>query len=144
MCKCSDNPEQQREGGRAAAPLRGPTRPGDSSRFPGEAAALLPCRAAIAPLSRPPERLLKMTLEDLREFLQEKMAASLQYEDDAVIEQLQVSMTELRKMKFDLPPPGGWRVAPVSPGDQSILVAGLGAGAAQKGSVCLPPSQAGG
>ncbi|KAM6308338.1 uncharacterized protein AAHN32_002751 [Aegotheles albertisi] len=51
------------------------------------------------------KRLLKMTLEDLREFLQEKLAASLHYEDDAVIEQLQVSMTELRKMKFDLPPP---------------------------------------
>ncbi|NXW49832.1 US6NL protein, partial [Nyctiprogne leucopyga] len=51
------------------------------------------------------KRLLKMTLEDLREFLQEKIAASLQYEDDAVIEQLQVSMSELRKMKFDLPPP---------------------------------------
>ncbi|KFW03113.1 USP6 N-terminal-like, partial [Eurypyga helias] len=51
------------------------------------------------------KRLLKMTLEDLREFLQEKIAASLQYEDDAVIEQLQVSMTELRKMKCDLPPP---------------------------------------
>ncbi|NXG20571.1 US6NL protein, partial [Grallaria varia] len=51
------------------------------------------------------KRLLKMTLEDLREFLQEKIAGSLQYEDDAVIEQLQVSMTELRKMKFDLPPP---------------------------------------
>ncbi|XP_068255632.1 USP6 N-terminal-like protein [Nyctibius grandis] len=51
------------------------------------------------------KRLLKMTLEDLREFLQDKIAASLQYEDDAVIEQLQVSMTELRKMKFDLPPP---------------------------------------
>ncbi|KFV80987.1 USP6 N-terminal-like, partial [Struthio camelus australis] len=52
------------------------------------------------------KRLLKMSLEDLREFLQEKIAASLQYEDDAVIEQLQMSMTELRKMKFDLPPPG--------------------------------------
>ncbi|NXU44682.1 US6NL protein, partial [Drymodes brunneopygia] len=51
------------------------------------------------------KHLLKMTLEDLHEFLQEKIAASLQYEDDAVIEQLQVSMTELRKMKFDLPPP---------------------------------------
>lgn len=61
----------------------------------------------VTPFSHPPERLLKMTLEDLREFLQEKIAASLQYEDDAVIEQLQVSMTELRKMKFDLPPPGG-------------------------------------
>lgn len=47
-----------------------------------------------------------MTLEDLREFLQEKIAASLQFEDDTVIEHLQASMAELRKMKFDLPPPG--------------------------------------
>lgn len=47
-----------------------------------------------------------MTLEDLREFLQEKIAASLHFEDDFVIEQLQASMAELRKMKFDLPPPG--------------------------------------
>lgn len=47
-----------------------------------------------------------MTLEDLREFLQEKIAASLLFEDDIVIEQLQASMAELRKMKFDLPPPG--------------------------------------
>ncbi|XP_064019182.1 USP6 N-terminal-like protein isoform X2 [Pogoniulus pusillus] len=51
------------------------------------------------------KRLLKMPLEELREFLQEHTAASLHYEDDAVIEQLQLSMTELRKMKFDLPPP---------------------------------------
>ncbi|KAM9373064.1 uncharacterized protein LRP34_007500 [Phaethornis superciliosus] len=51
------------------------------------------------------KRLLKMTLEDLREFLQEKIATSLQYEDDAIIEQLQVSMSELRRMKIDLPPP---------------------------------------
>ncbi|NWZ29489.1 US6NL protein, partial [Asarcornis scutulata] len=61
------------------------------------------------------KRLLKMTLEDLREFLQEKIAASLQYEDDAVIEQLQVSMSELRKMKFDLPPPGGQSPQPPDP-----------------------------
>ncbi|XP_019375362.1 PREDICTED: USP6 N-terminal-like protein [Gavialis gangeticus] len=51
------------------------------------------------------KRLLKMSLEDLREFLQEKISSSLHYEDDAVIEQLQVSMVELRKAKFDLPPP---------------------------------------
>ncbi|KAG8125645.1 hypothetical protein E2320_020754 [Naja naja] len=51
------------------------------------------------------KRLLKMNLEDLREFLQEKIAASLQFEDDTVIEHLQASMAELRKMKFDLPPP---------------------------------------
>ncbi|KAG6927016.1 USP6 N-terminal-like protein [Chelydra serpentina] len=51
------------------------------------------------------KRLLKMSLEDLREFLQERISASLHYEDDIIIEQLQTSMTELRKMKFDLPPP---------------------------------------
>ncbi|NXN09532.1 US6NL protein, partial [Indicator maculatus] len=51
------------------------------------------------------KRLLRMSLEELREFLQERLAGSLHYEDDAVIEQLQLSMAELRKMKFDLPPP---------------------------------------
>ncbi|XP_075784408.1 uncharacterized protein LOC102457209 [Pelodiscus sinensis] len=51
------------------------------------------------------KRLLKMSLEDLREFLQERISASLHYEDDIIIEQLQMSMNELRKMKFDLPPP---------------------------------------
>lgn len=47
-----------------------------------------------------------MSLEELREFLQEKIAESLELSDDMVIEQLQVSMTELRKMKLDLPSPG--------------------------------------
>ncbi|XP_067396588.1 USP6 N-terminal-like protein [Emydura macquarii macquarii] len=51
------------------------------------------------------KRLLKMSLEDLREFLQERISASLHYEDDIIIEHLQTSMAELRKMKFDLPPP---------------------------------------
>ncbi|KAJ8417681.1 hypothetical protein AAFF_G00225240 [Aldrovandia affinis] len=50
------------------------------------------------------KRLQKMCLEDLREFLQEKIAHSLLF-DDAIVEQLQVSMSELRKMKLDLPPP---------------------------------------
>ncbi|XP_063145348.1 TBC1 domain family member 30-like [Candoia aspera] len=61
------------------------------------------------------KRLLKMTLEDLREFLQEKIAASLQFEDDTVIEQLQASMAELRKMKFDLPPPAKSEEFPKTP-----------------------------
>ncbi|XP_062973147.1 USP6 N-terminal-like protein [Elgaria multicarinata webbii] len=61
------------------------------------------------------KRLLKMTLEDLREFLQEKTAASLQFEDDIVIEQLQASMAELRKMKFDLPPPAKSEEFPKKP-----------------------------
>ncbi|XP_068027029.1 USP6 N-terminal-like protein, partial [Melanerpes formicivorus] len=51
------------------------------------------------------KRLLRMSLEELREFLQERIAGSLHYEDDAVIEQLQLSMAELRKIKCDLPPP---------------------------------------
>ncbi|KAG7468410.1 hypothetical protein MATL_G00142800, partial [Megalops atlanticus] len=51
------------------------------------------------------KRLIKMCLEDLREFLQEKIARSLAWTDDVVIEQLQASMSELRKMKLDLPPP---------------------------------------
>ncbi|KAG9352446.1 hypothetical protein JZ751_020860 [Albula glossodonta] len=51
------------------------------------------------------KRLLKMSLEDLREFLQEKIEQSLFLSDDAVIEQLQASISELRKMKLDLPPP---------------------------------------
>ncbi|KAJ8340096.1 hypothetical protein SKAU_G00347290 [Synaphobranchus kaupii] len=49
--------------------------------------------------------LLKMSLEDLREFLQEKISHSLFLSDDVVVEQLQVSMSELRKTKLDLPPP---------------------------------------
>ncbi|KAM4617232.1 uncharacterized protein O3C94_021293 [Discoglossus pictus] len=52
------------------------------------------------------KRLLKMPMEDLREFLQEKIAHSLSYDDDIVVEQLQTSMAELRKMKLELPPPG--------------------------------------
>ncbi|XP_028917421.1 USP6 N-terminal-like protein [Ornithorhynchus anatinus] len=51
------------------------------------------------------KRLLKMSLEDLREFLQEQISGSLHFEDDLVIDTLQASMAELRKMKFDLPPP---------------------------------------
>lgn len=50
------------------------------------------------------ERLLKMPLEELREFLQESISSSFQMGDDAVIEQLQAAMSELRKMKLDLPP----------------------------------------
>uniref|UniRef100_A0A9J7YN14 USP6 N-terminal-like protein n=1 Tax=Cyprinus carpio carpio TaxID=630221 RepID=A0A9J7YN14_CYPCA len=51
------------------------------------------------------KRLLKMSLEDLREFLQERIVSSFNMSDDAVIEHLQSSMSELRRMKLDLPPP---------------------------------------
>ncbi|XP_029622757.1 USP6 N-terminal-like protein isoform X3 [Salmo trutta] len=50
------------------------------------------------------KRLLKMNLEDLREFLQDKIGLSFLYSDDVIIDQLQASMAELRKMKLDLPP----------------------------------------
>ncbi|XP_033934969.1 USP6 N-terminal-like protein isoform X2 [Pseudochaenichthys georgianus] len=51
-------------------------------------------------------RMLKMSLEELREFLQERIAQTFFFSDDEVIEQLQSSMMELRKRKLDLPPPG--------------------------------------
>ncbi|XP_036390528.1 USP6 N-terminal-like protein [Megalops cyprinoides] len=61
------------------------------------------------------KRLLKMSLEDLREFLQEKIAGSISLSDDMVIEQLQASMSELRKMKLDLPPPAKMDELPKKP-----------------------------
>lgn len=51
------------------------------------------------------KRLLKMSLEELREFLQEKIGESIYLNDDLVIGQLKVSMSELRKMKLDVLPP---------------------------------------
>ncbi|XP_044537342.1 USP6 N-terminal-like protein isoform X2 [Gracilinanus agilis] len=61
------------------------------------------------------KRLLKMALEDLREFLQEKLAGPWPYEDDAVLEQLQASMAELRRMKCELPPPAKLEELPKRP-----------------------------
>lgn len=40
------------------------------------------------------------------EFLQETLSKNFFFEDDFVIEQLQTSMTELRRAKLDLPAPG--------------------------------------
>ncbi|XP_054631260.1 USP6 N-terminal-like protein isoform X2 [Dunckerocampus dactyliophorus] len=51
------------------------------------------------------KRLLKFQLEDLREFLQEQLAASYFLPDDAVVQQLQAAMIELRSKKLDQPPP---------------------------------------
>nr|DBA31390.1 TPA: hypothetical protein GDO54_007251 [Pyxicephalus adspersus] len=50
--------------------------------------------------------LMKLTMEGLIEFLQENLAKNFGYEDDYVIEQLQLSMGELKRAKLDLPPPG--------------------------------------
>ncbi|XP_017274532.1 USP6 N-terminal-like protein [Kryptolebias marmoratus] len=51
------------------------------------------------------KRLMRLQLEDLREFLQEQLAASFLLLDDVVIEHLQTSMSELRSKKLDQPPP---------------------------------------
>ncbi|KAL2093523.1 hypothetical protein ACEWY4_010835 [Coilia grayii] len=69
-----------------------------------EGERVLPAMAYTA-LKLHKKRLLKMSLEDLREFLQEEIATSYCVSDDLVIEQLQASMSELRRMKLDLPPP---------------------------------------
>ncbi|XP_030650042.1 USP6 N-terminal-like protein [Chanos chanos] len=61
------------------------------------------------------KRLMKMSLEDLREFLQEKIGRSFYLSDDIVIEQLQLSMSELRKMKLDVPPPAKPEELPRNP-----------------------------
>ncbi|XP_057705199.1 USP6 N-terminal-like protein [Corythoichthys intestinalis] len=68
------------------------------------------------------KRLLKMSLEGLREFLLERIAQTFYYGDDTVIEQLQACMTELRKMKLDLPPPGKAEELPRKPLGQELPV----------------------
>ncbi|XP_071345940.1 USP6 N-terminal-like protein [Trachinotus anak] len=68
------------------------------------------------------KRLLRMSLEELREFLQERIAQTFFYSDDMIIEQLQVSMAELRKMKLDLPPPGKAEELPRKPLGQELPV----------------------
>ncbi|KAM9468020.1 USP6 N-terminal-like protein isoform 2-T2 [Clarias gariepinus] len=59
--------------------------------------------------------LLKCSMEDLVEFLQVALSKDFFFEDDYVIEQLQSSMTELRRSKLDLPPPGKDDELPTKP-----------------------------
>ncbi|XP_061677430.1 TBC1 domain family member 10A [Syngnathoides biaculeatus] len=61
------------------------------------------------------KRLLKFQLEDLREFLQEQLAASFLLPDDVVVEQLQAAMSELRSKKLHQPPPGKSEELPKKP-----------------------------
>lgn len=63
-----------------------------------------------------------MSLEDLREFLQEQITQTFFYSDNVIIEQLQASMTELRKMKLDFPPPGKADELPRKPLGQELPV----------------------
>ncbi|XP_038667773.1 USP6 N-terminal-like protein isoform X2 [Scyliorhinus canicula] len=52
------------------------------------------------------KHLMKLSMEDLIEFLQESLAKNFFFDDDLVIEHLQTSMSELKRSKLDLPPPG--------------------------------------
>ncbi|KAM9846140.1 USP6 N-terminal-like protein [Aulostomus maculatus] len=52
------------------------------------------------------KHLMKLSMEELVEFLQVTLSKDFYFEDDFVIEQLQVSMAELRKAKLELPAPG--------------------------------------
>ncbi|KAK7896825.1 hypothetical protein WMY93_022150 [Mugilogobius chulae] len=61
------------------------------------------------------KHLMKLSMEDLVEFLQVSLSKNFYYEDDFVIEQLQVSMTELRRAKMELPAPGKEEEFPKKP-----------------------------
>ncbi|NWU91113.1 US6NL protein, partial [Upupa epops] len=52
------------------------------------------------------KHLMKLQMEELVEFLQESLAKDFFYEDDFVIDQLQNSISELKRAKLDLPAPG--------------------------------------
>ncbi|XP_051547171.1 USP6 N-terminal-like protein isoform X2 [Myxocyprinus asiaticus] len=59
--------------------------------------------------------LMKLSMEELVKFLQVTLSKDFFYEDDFVIEQLQNSMSELRRSKLDLPPPGKEEEFPKKP-----------------------------
>ncbi|XP_059181759.1 USP6 N-terminal-like protein isoform X2 [Centropristis striata] len=52
------------------------------------------------------KHLMKLSMEELVEFLQVALSKNFYFEDDFVVEQLQASMTELRRAKLELPAPG--------------------------------------
>ncbi|KAM9832305.1 USP6 N-terminal-like protein [Neosynchiropus ocellatus] len=66
------------------------------------------------------KRLLQMSLEQLRDFLQEKISHTFYCADDVTVQHLQVAMTQLRKMKFDLPPTGKPEELPLQPLGQEL------------------------
>lgn len=49
---------------------------------------------------------MKLQMEELVEFLQDSLAKDFFYEDDFVIDQLQNSISELKRAKLDLPVAG--------------------------------------
>ncbi|KAM4747268.1 USP6 N-terminal-like protein [Rhinophrynus dorsalis] len=61
------------------------------------------------------KQLMKQSMEDLIAFLQEELARDFHYDDDYVVEQLQLSISELKRAKLDLPPPGKEEEFPKKP-----------------------------
>lgn len=61
------------------------------------------------------KHLMKLSMEELVEFLQVTLAKNFFLEDDFVVDQLQASMTELRRMKLELPAPGKEEEFPKKP-----------------------------
>ncbi|XP_060759004.1 USP6 N-terminal-like protein isoform X2 [Neoarius graeffei] len=59
--------------------------------------------------------LMKHSMEDLVEFLQVALSKDFLFTDDYVIEQLHMSMSELRRHKLELPPPGKDEEFPTKP-----------------------------
>ncbi|XP_078663036.1 uncharacterized protein LOC144906542 isoform X2 [Branchiostoma floridae x Branchiostoma belcheri] len=51
------------------------------------------------------KRIAKMEIEHLATFFQKDLEEDFGYDDDEVIDQLQLTMSDLRKQKLDLPPP---------------------------------------
>ncbi|CAL8318356.1 unnamed protein product [Lota lota] len=61
------------------------------------------------------KHLMKLSMEELVEFLQVTLSKDFFLEDDVVIEHLQTSMTELRRAKLELPAPGKEEEYPKKP-----------------------------
>ncbi|XP_043826287.1 USP6 N-terminal-like protein isoform X2 [Dromiciops gliroides] len=87
------------------------------------------------------KRLLKMSLEELREFLQEKLAGPWAHGDDAVLDHLQTSMAELRRMKCELPPPAKLEEFPKKPLGVEFSLGPVINGRSPSPSLVMPPQQ---
>ncbi|XP_070785210.1 USP6 N-terminal-like protein isoform X2 [Enoplosus armatus] len=88
------------------------------------------------------KHLLKLSMEDLVEFLQATLSKDFFFEDDFVIEQLQASMTELRRAKLDLPAPGKEEEFPKKPlGQLPPEVAAAGANHVANGQSHAEPAE---
>ncbi|XP_057710636.1 USP6 N-terminal-like protein isoform X2 [Corythoichthys intestinalis] len=61
------------------------------------------------------KHLMKLSMEELVDFLQVTLSKNFFFDDDVVVEQLQASAAELRRAKLELPPPGKEEEFPKKP-----------------------------